>query len=176
MIHDLFSKPLIVFGCGNTLVGDDGFGPRVIEHLLERYPLPDSVAAVDAGTSIGGILLDYLLSKDKPAHIFIVDAISRSGRSPGELFELRTEDIPDNKVSNFSLHQFPSVNLLRELEDEAGVGVHILAVQVKEVPEIYSEGLSPEVQAAIPGACAWLVQEIDKAIASGSQAEPPILK
>ena len=36
VIPDIPDKNVLVFGCGNILLGDDGFGPRVIEELLEK--------------------------------------------------------------------------------------------------------------------------------------------
>jgi len=160
MLEELFSKPIVVFGCGNTLFGDDGFGPAVVEYLEKKCLLPDSVAAVDVGTSIGDLLFDFLLIPTKPTHMFIVDAMSQEGREPGELFELNIDEVPAKKSSDFSLHQFPSVNLLQEMHNIAGVNVRILAVQVKGIPDVVQPGLSSEVEGAIPGACEWLLREI----------------
>ena len=35
-IPDIPDKNILVFGCGNILFGDDGFGPRVAEELLKN--------------------------------------------------------------------------------------------------------------------------------------------
>lgn len=161
VLEELYSKPVIIFGCGNPLFGDDGFGPEVIAHLHENYSLPDAVLAVDVGTSIGDYLFDFALLPEKPSHIFIVDAISQPRRRPGEIFELDIENVPVNKSGDFSLHQFPSVNLLLEMRNLAGVEVRILAVNVKNIPDCVEPGLSEEVEAAIPEACAWLLREVE---------------
>ena len=42
---EMFEKAILIFGCGNILWGDDGFGPAVIECLNEKYHLPDDVLA-----------------------------------------------------------------------------------------------------------------------------------
>ena len=42
----------LIFGCGNTLMGDDGFGPAVVEKLNAGSRLPESVEAIDAMTGI----------------------------------------------------------------------------------------------------------------------------
>jgi coenzyme F420 hydrogenase subunit delta len=160
VIEELFSKPILIFGCGNVLFGDDGFGPLVIEHLQKHFPLPSSVGAFDVGTSIGDILFDFLLSPRRPSHIFIVDAVSAPNRAPGELFELEIQELPASKSVDFSLHQFPSVNLLLELRDDAGIQVQILAVQASRIPDAVEPGLSPAVEAAVPGACEWLMTRI----------------
>ncbi len=161
-VQDLFDKPVLVFGCGNTLVGDDGFGPAVIDYLSAHYTLPSHAAAFDAGTGIRELLFDLALMPKKPRLIFIIDAVSDSPNAPGEIFEIDMNLIPAIKVNDFSLHQFPSVNLLRELREDAGVEIRVLAVQAKEIPEEVRPGLSDQVRAAVPRACEWLVRAIEE--------------
>lgn len=160
VIEEVFTKPLLIFGCGNVLFGDDGFGPEVIEHLHRHHSLPASVGAFDVGTGISDLLFDLLLSPRRPSHIFIVDAVSDPTRSPGELFEMDIQELPAAKSVDFSLHQFPSVNMLQELRDSAGIQVHILAVQAGCIPEAVRPGLTPEVRAAVSGACQWLMDRV----------------
>lgn len=161
MIREIFSRPVLVFGCGNVLMGDDGFGPAVIEHLERHHALPESVLAVDVGTSIRDLLFDLLLAARKPRSIFIVDAVSQPHRRPGELFEVDTSELPAKKVNDFSLHQFPSVNLLDELRKSAGVDVRVLVVQAKEIPNEVRPGISAEVKEAVPAACQRLMEWIE---------------
>ena len=160
MIRELFSKPTLIFGCGNVLFGDDGFGPAVIECLNETHALPEDAVAVDVGTSIRELLFDFLLIAHRPRRIFIVDAVSQPHRQPGELFELDVSQIPAQKANDFSLHQFPSVNLLDELRNSAGVDVRVLVVQTRDIPDEVRPGLSPEVRAAVPEACTRLLEWI----------------
>lgn len=161
-VQDLFTKPVLIFGCGNILVGDDGFGPAVIDHLLENFQLPAQVAALDVGTSIRELLFDLVLMQERPRVIFIVDSVSNSDKRPGEIFEMDISRIPSIKVNDFSLHQFPSVNLLNELQDGAGVKIRVLAVQVEKIPDEISQGLSAPVAAAVPKACEWLLREVEE--------------
>jgi coenzyme F420 hydrogenase subunit delta len=160
MIEELFTKPTLIFGCGNVLLGDDGFGPAVVEYLLEHYTLPDDVYAVDVGTGIRDLLFDYVLMPNKPKRIFIVDSVCQPARQPGELFELDLRELPVQKQNDFSVHQFPATNLLEELRTESGVDVRVLAVQVKKLPEEVLPGFSEEVSAAVPMACRWLLEQI----------------
>ncbi len=159
-IRELFTKPILIFGCGNILIGDDGFGPAVVEHLLENFELPEQVAAVDAGTSVRELLFDLALMSERPKHIIIVDSVLDSPLQPGEIFEMDVSGIPSIKVNDFSLHLFPSVNLLKELQEGAGVNVRVLAVQVGKVPDRVEPGLSEPVRAAVPRACEWLLEKI----------------
>jgi coenzyme F420 hydrogenase subunit delta len=160
--QDIFSYPLsryeapvLIFGCGNTLMGDDGFGPAVIERLQNNHTLPFSVWAEDVGTSIRDILFDLLLAPHKPKMILIIDAARQDGRPPGELFELAIDGIASEKVNDFSVHHFPSLNLLKELAELGDVEVRVLAVQVNNLPEEIQAGLSPAVAAAVAAACDW---------------------
>jgi coenzyme F420 hydrogenase subunit delta len=160
VLEDLFTKPILIFGCGNPLLGDDGFGPEVVDHLNRMGRLPRGAAAIDVGTSIGDILFDFLLSPRKPRHLFIIDAVCQPGRRPGELFEVAIEDVPSNKSGDFSLHQFPSVNLLRELRESGSMQIRILVVQVNEIPQVVQPGLSEKVREAIPKACEWVLEAV----------------
>lgn len=162
MIADLHKYDTVIFGCGNILMGDDGFGPGVMEYLDQHHTLPEGVTAVDVGTSIRDILFDLLLSPVKPRRIFIVDAVSESGRLPGDVFELPLCRIPECKVNDFSVHQFPSLNLLQELSESGGVEVHIVVAQTGHIPDEVQPGLSSAVQDAIPEACAWLLDRIGR--------------
>ena len=149
MIEEIMNARTIIFGCGNTLFGDDGFGPAVIRRLKEGSSLPEGVAVEDVGTSIGDILFDLAIAPEKPASLWIVDAVRIRGRNPGEVFELEVEDIPREKTADFSMHQFPAINLLKELRSEGGVEVRILAVQSEELPEEVRPGLSQSAETAV---------------------------
>ena len=149
----------MIFGCGNRIMGDDGFGPAVIDMLSSRYRLPGSVTAVDAGTAVREYLFDYLLSpEDRPHSIILLDAVDYEEREPGEVFFISPRMIPAKKVHDFSLHQFPSVNLLSELEEHTGIDVVIVAAQVECIPEQIKQGLSPSMQGAVVRACEKIVQ------------------
>ena len=149
MVRELFDKSALVFGCGNILFGDDGFGPAVVKYLQEKYPLPADVLVKDVGTSIRDLLFDLVHSEQKPQKIIIIDAVEQPDRKPGEVFEISVDAISPKKTAYFSLHQFPTVNMLQELHDHTGVEIHIVVVQAQEIPEEVKPGLSPAVTEAI---------------------------
>ena len=153
----LFDKSTLIFGCGNILFGDDGFGPAVINHLRDNYVLPEDVLAMDMGTSIRNTLFDLSLSEKKPQKIIIVDAVEQQGRRPGEVFEIPVEGIPEKKTADFSLHQFPTVNILQELKDRTRIDVVVLVAQAEVVPDAIKPGLSETMQAAVIEACERLM-------------------
>ncbi len=147
-----------IFGCGNTLMGDDGFGPAVVDKLNSSGTLPESVEAIDAMTGIREYLFDYLLSEqDRPEHIIILDAVDFEGRQPGELFCIESSSIPAKKIHDFSLHQFPTVNLLQELEAHTSIRVTILAAQAEYIPAEIEPGLTESMKSAVDKACEQLL-------------------
>jgi len=151
-ISDIPDKNVLVFGCGNILFGDDGFGPRVAEDLIKNHNLPRNVGVIDAGTSVRNILFDIALSEIKPEKIIIIDAID-AGKTPGEIFEIPIDEIPENKIDDFSMHQLPTSNLLKELKDLCKVDVIIIACQVENVPTEVSTAISMKLIDAIPQVC-----------------------
>ena len=142
-------KEILIAGCGNRLFGDDGFGPAVIDYLLKHSDIPDNVCLLDVGTGIRKILFTISLSESRPKVIVIIDAVDK-GREPGELFEITLDEIPREKIDDFSMHQVPSSNLLKELRDLCAVKVRVLACQIKAIPETMREGLSEPLQMAVP--------------------------
>ena len=142
-----------IFGCGNVLLGDDGFGPAVIAHLLCSR-LPSSVQVLDAGTAIREYLLDYLLLPElRPALLIVIDTDPEEGGAPGEVRLCNPADLPARKIHDFSLHQFPTVNLLRELQEETGISVVVLLARPSAPIDSFGPGLSPAMEAAVGAAC-----------------------
>ena len=149
----------MIFGCGNIIMGDDGFGPAVVGELQARYDLPDDIQAIDAGTGVREYLFDYLLMEEgRPERIIVLDAVDFEGRRPGELFEIQPSEIPAKKIHDFSLHQFPTVNLLQELAEHTGIPVLILAAQIEYIPEEIAPGLSSVMVKAVTEACEKIAQ------------------
>jgi coenzyme F420 hydrogenase subunit delta len=157
-VPDFCGKPTLVLGIGNVFFGDDGFGCAVVEHVEKHHSLPEAVCLLDAGTSVRKLLFTLCLSPIRPRRLLILDAID-AGRAPGELFEINPADIPPVKLDDFSLHQLPTSNLLRELQESCSVEVRVLACQTGPLPEEISPGLSPPIQAAVPRAAEWLIRE-----------------
>jgi coenzyme F420 hydrogenase subunit delta len=163
MTGSMFEKRVLIFGCGSILWGDDGFGPAVVSRLTENHPLPPDVLVLDVGTGVRDILFDLALSDTKPQKLIIVDAVDYPDRAPGEVFEIPVEGIPATKTADFSLHQFPTVNLLQELKDHTGIDVKIIVGQIQEIPEEVKPGLSETMEGAVAAACRRLLAEIGEA-------------
>lgn len=159
MTAEIYNKKILVFGCGNTLFGNDGFGPEVVRHVKEHCKTPESALLLDAGTGIRDYMFDLLLMEDKPEHLFVIDAVTAEGKKEGDIFEMNVPDVPKEKMSDFSLHQSPSSSLLGELEN-LGVNVRIFCVHTDTVPNEINPGLSEKVQKAVEETGRWLEREL----------------
>jgi coenzyme F420 hydrogenase subunit delta len=148
---DYLKKRVLILGCGSILFGDDGFGPATIEYMKQNCAVPDDVYLMDVGTGAGKVLLTLDLSEEKPRKIIIFDAVDLKKKS-GEVFQISIEELPKNKVGDFSPHIFPTTNFLKKLRDTGNIEVFILACQVENVPELVNPGLSKSVKKAIPKA------------------------
>jgi coenzyme F420 hydrogenase subunit delta len=118
------------------------------------------------GTSIRDTLVDLTLSEKKPALIVLVDAVDIPGRAPGEIFQIPITQIPEKKMSDFSLHQFPTVSLLAKIEAQAGIKIVILVAQIEQIPDEVRPGLSRTIQAAVAPACDRIAQILARAPAT----------
>ncbi|MGO9435958.1 MAG: hydrogenase maturation protease [Terracidiphilus sp.] len=157
-LPDFCRKPIVVLGIGNVLFGDDGFGCAVVDYLESHCQVPETVCLLDAGTGVRKLLFTLCLSSARPQRLLIIDAID-AARTPGEIFEIDPAEIPPVKLDDFSMHQLPTSNLLRELQETCGVEVRVLACQTGPLPEEISQGLSTAVRRAVPQAAEWLVRE-----------------
>lgn len=96
----------LILGLGNIIMGDDGFGPRVIERLRSRR-LPPSVTLLDGGT--GGV--DLLPRLEGVRNLIVVDAVDL-GKAPGTVRRLTGEEMPEEQ-SLLSPHQAGLPGLLQ---------------------------------------------------------------
>ena len=154
---DYYQKATLILGCGNTLFGDDGFGPAVIDYLKEHCRVPEHVAILDVGTGVREILFNIILAEKKPARIVVIDALG-CHKEPGEIFTVPVEELPENKIDDFSFHQVPTSNLLKELKDLCHIEVILLAAQPEYIPEAVASGLSKKLQDAVPRASEYIVE------------------
>ena len=128
------------------------------DYVEAHYRVPEAVCLLDAGTGVRKLLFTLCLSSARPQRLLILDAID-AGRNPGEIFEIDPAEIPPVKLDDFSMHQLPTSNLLRELQETCGVEVRVLACQTGPLPEEISPGFVESSRHAVPQAAEWLVSE-----------------
>jgi coenzyme F420 hydrogenase subunit delta len=74
--------------------------------------------------------------------------MERHGRRPGDVFEVPLDELSREKVDDFSFHQGPTSNLLKELLDLCGVEIVVVSCQPERIPAEMEVGLSPPVRAS----------------------------
>jgi coenzyme F420 hydrogenase subunit delta len=94
-------------------------------------------------------MFDLLLGEKHPKRMVIADAMTCPNRLPGDVFEVPLDGIIKEKVDDFSLHQGPTSNLLKELRDFCGVDIVIVACQPFNIPKEMEGGLTGPVRKAV---------------------------
>ena len=92
---------ILIFGAGNLILSDEGFGVHFVNYMAEHYFLPENVELYDGGTL--GIMVTHKFEEaDK---VFLVDIVDAPGK-PGEIHRYKKEDIMLNKIPvKMSPHQ-----------------------------------------------------------------------
>ena len=98
---------VLVLGIGNTVMSDDGVGPKVVQSLQRDYLFPGNVEIVDGGT----LGLDLLPLLEAKSHLIMVDAVE-TGRRPGTFVRLTGEELPIALETRISPHQMGLKDLL----------------------------------------------------------------
>lgn len=141
----------LILGLGNPLVGDDGVGIRVVEHLRGEE-LPPGVELEEAGTA-GLAILDLAVGFDR---LVVVDAIDAS-LEPGTLLELDRAALEHmsgrHLVSPHDADLLTALKLGHELGLAMPAEITCVAIQVADLVTL-GEGCTPKVEAAIPAAAA----------------------
>jgi hydrogenase maturation protease len=142
-----------VIGLGNVLLGDDGFGPCVVEHLRTHWDFPDTVVLIDGGTP--GLGLVTLLAGCDDA--ILIDCVAAPA-APGDLRGYGLEEL-------LALPLFPRVSPhdpavpealgIARLSGDAPERVHLVGVVPGSVAA--SAELTPAVAAAVAPAAERVV-------------------
>lgn len=141
---------VLIMGAGNTIMADEGVGPRALELLDSLYDFPANVELMDVGTT-GLTILDYLREVD---HLIVLDAAKETGHEPGTVILFTAEELAQNQV----MHSAHDARLIDVLKAAKLMGIDlksvvVVGVQVASLTQWVME-LSEEVEAALPLACA----------------------
>ena len=119
----IFKGKVVIVGIGNTLRGDDGFGPALIERLRGKV----RAVCLDAGSAPEN--LTGKIVKEKPDTILIVDAL-HLGIAPGEYEILKKDEIVK---SGLSTHDISPTMFIEYLESQTCANIYMLGVQPKDI-------------------------------------------
>jgi hydrogenase maturation protease len=158
-----------VIGLGNVLMGDDAFGPWVVETLLAEYDFRTDVSVLDLGTP-GLDLLPYVADLEA---LVLVDTV-RSEAPPGTVRLYRRDEIlrhaPQPRLSPHD----PGVKEALLSAEFAGRGPRdVLLIGVVPKDASMAVRLSPPLRAAVPLAAAAALQELERLGAPATRRAEP---
>jgi hydrogenase maturation protease len=149
----------LVLGVGNTAVGDDGAGFRVVE-LLSGMDLPPHVTVEWAGLP-GWELPTWLENR---SNVILVDAI-QMGEKPGTWKRFQLDDIRVQMEDGaFSLHQ-PDLACGLALSQALGfIPNNLLIYGIEPETLEYGTSLSPVVSNTLTEIVENILQDVEKTI------------
>jgi hydrogenase maturation protease len=150
---------VLIFGAGNLILSDEGFGVHFVKYMEEHYQLPDNVEIYDGGTL--GIMVTHKFEEaDK---VFLVDIVDAAGE-PGEIRCYDKDDIMLSKLPvKMSPHQIGIQEMLfiSELRGAAPADLTFYGI----IPSSLDPGneLSPPLQKGLPLVAGAITNELRKA-------------
>jgi hydrogenase maturation protease len=147
---------LKIIGIGNTLRGDDGIGPYIINEL-RKEKLPEAVQLFDIGSDAFAVI-DHLISEHP---VLIIDC-AQMNKNPGEVVKFNVEEKTLSILENaISLHGFGFTDvykMAKKLNDN--IQCTIVGVQPKLIE--FNSDLSEEVKNSIPSIIKLVMEETNK--------------
>ncbi|BDV42118.1 membrane protein [Geotalea uraniireducens] len=146
----------LIFGAGNLILSDEGFGVHCINYLAERYQFPEEIELYDGGTL--GIMVTHKI--EEAERVFIVDTVDTAGE-PGDIFRYEKDDIMLNRLPvKLSPHQIGIQEMLFISELRGGCPANVSLVGV--IPATLDPGneLSPPLCDKLPRVAGLIVDEL----------------
>ena len=150
---------VLIFGAGNLILSDEGFGVHFVKYMEEHYQLPENVEIYDGGTL--GIMVTHKFEEaDK---VFLVDIVDAPGE-PGEIRRYDKDDIMLSRLPvKMSPHQIGIQEMLfiSELRGAAPADLTFYGI----IPSSLDPGdeLSPPLQKGLPMVAGAIRNELRKA-------------
>lgn len=118
-LQTVLKKPTVLLAIGNTLRGDDGAGPIIVQSLKE-FP---GVHALDGGTAPENLL--GTIAAFHPQALVLIDAVNL-GAEPGSIRLLKGNEL---QQVDLSTHGISPKLLIEFLRDSCTVDPWLLGVQ-----------------------------------------------
>lgn len=157
-------KEVLVLGVGNDLCGDDGLGICALESLA-AFSLPDWVELASAGTP-GWELPLWLKGRKK---VILVDALEM-GLAPGEMRRFDVEAVRLLAREGYlSLHDTDLAGGLALTEALNALPDELILFGIQPAHCMPGQGLSPQVERALPALISAILDEIQSTRRSHEQ-------
>ena len=146
----------LIFGAGNLLLSDEGFGVHFIRYLERHYVFPPEVELFDAGTM--GIMVTHKI--EEASRVYIVDVIEVAGE-PGQCIRYGKDEFMLKRIPiKMSPHQIgvQEMLLMSELRGRCPEALYLWGV----IPASVEPGteLTPRLRQLVATLAAELVEEL----------------
>lgn len=161
------TRPVLVLGLGNPLMGDDGAGLLILDALRETLADDERVAMEDGGT-LGMTLLP--LFEDARA-VVLLDAV-HTGAAPGSVVVRRDSELPGFFSHLLSPHQIGLREVLGAAQLCGTLPARLALVGIEAASTNFAEQPGEAMIDAVPRAADTARALIDEMLAELEQTEP----
>lgn len=150
---------VLIFGAGNLLLSDEGFGVHLVNYLADNYCFDDDVELYDGGTL--GFMASHKL--EEAERVYLIDVVTTPGE-PGSIYRFEKDAFIARTIPiKMSPHQLgiQEMLLLSEIRGRCPEQVTLFGM----VPKSYQAGveLSPELAVRLPELAGLLQAELQTA-------------
>ncbi|WP_319547545.1 HyaD/HybD family hydrogenase maturation endopeptidase [Desulfogranum marinum] len=152
----LHNKTIGILGIGNLLLGDEGFGVHCVQHIEQRYEIPENIRVFDGGTA-GILLAPFIEQCDR---LYVLDVIDLED-DPGSVHLFTEEDVRAGDVqTRMSPHQIGMLEILDICKIRGKVPEQVQFITV--VPQTLEPGmdLSPLIAERVTDVIDILLQSL----------------
>jgi hydrogenase maturation protease len=143
-MSDQSVPPVLVLGVGNLLLGDEGFGVRVVQ-AMQATGAPAGVELYDGATA--GIDLIGVMSGRRK--VIVIDVVAAEGE-PGTVLHLTPDDLPPASGFGASVHDVGIVEALELTRQLGNPPDEVVLIAVIPADISFSLELSAELEAVMP--------------------------
>jgi hydrogenase maturation protease len=155
-------KELLILGIGNLLMGDEGVGIHVVNHLYENYDLGE-IDILDGGTG-GFHLLEYF---QKYRQVLVVDA-TIDGQPPGTISFLKPKFSSDYPRT-LTAHDIGLKDLIDSLFLlDVKTDIYLMTISIPQIEKVTLD-ISDQIRNAVPVAAEKISQMVKSNLAESFQ-------
>jgi len=147
---------ILIYGAGNLILSDEGFGVHFVRHMEEVYQVPENVELYDGGTL--GIMVAFKFEESDK--VILVDVVKLEGE-PGDVFRFEREDIMLKKIPvKMSPHQIglQEMLLISEMRDAPKPDLTFFGIIAGSLEP--GDQLTPPLQAGLEKVAALVIEEL----------------
>lgn len=149
---------VLIYGAGNLILSDEGFGVHFVRHMEEVYRIPENIELYDGGTL--GIMVHFKF--EEADRVILVDVVQAEGE-PGDIFRYEREDIMLKNIPvKMSPHQIglQEMLLISEMRDAPKPDLTFFGIVAGSLDP--GDQLTPPLKAGLEKVAKLVIEELNK--------------